>query len=176
MRWLMKVLRAVDAINDWIGKMISFLPVPLVIVMAYEVIARYVFGSPTSWAFDVGVIIFAIYVAMTGAYGLLHGAHVNVDIFYAYWSPRRRAIMDIITFIFILGFCTAILWKGYQLMALSIKTWETFSTSSVGVPLYPIKIALMVGTLLLFLQSLAKLARDVVTAITGRRLEPGGVV
>lgn len=176
MRWLMKGLRTVDAINDWTGKIISFLPVPLVIVMVYEVISRYVFGSPTSWAFDVGVLIFAVYVAMTGAYALRHGAHVNVDIFYAYWSPRTKAIMDTITFIFILGFCTAILWKGYQLMALSVRTWETFSTSIVGVPLYPIKIALVVGTLLLFLQSLAMLARNLVTAITGKRLEPGGAL
>jgi len=167
----MTALRMVEAINNWIGKIVSLLPIPLVIIMIYEVIARYVFGSPTSWAFDVGVLIFAIYVAMIGAYALLYGSHINVDIFYSRWSPRMRAIMDIITFFFILIFCIAILWKGYELMIFSLKTMETFSTSIVGVPLYPIKIALVVGTLLVLLQSLVKFARDLVTTITGIQSE-----
>ena len=175
MRWLMKVVSAIDAINDWTGKIISFLPVPIVIIMVYEAIVRYLFNAPTSWAFDVSVLVFAIYVAMTGAYALRHSSHVNVDIFYANFSQRTKAIMDILTYIFILAFCAAILWKGYQMMVLSIKKSEIFSTSIVGVPLYPIKIALVVGTLLVFIQSLSDLGRNLVTAITARQSKPEGV-
>ncbi len=176
MSQLMKVMDMFEAINDWTGRIISFLPVPIVIVMFYEVIARYVFNAPTSWAFDVGVLLFAIYVVMTGGYALCHNAHVNADIFYSRWPLRVRAIVDIITFIFILGFCMAIIWKGCNLMVMSIKIRESFSTSAVGLPLYPIKIALVIGSSMVLLQAVVKLVRDIVTVITGRQPAPGGVV
>jgi TRAP-type mannitol/chloroaromatic compound transport system permease small subunit len=176
MSQLMKVIRTFEAINDWTGRIISFMPVPIVFIMVYEVIARYVFNAPTSWAYDGGVFLFAIYIAMVGGYALCHRAHVNVDIFYSLWPLRVRAFVDIITFIFILGFCTAIIWKGCDMMVMSIKIGETFSTSTFRLPLYPIKIALVMGTSLVLLQALAKLLRDIVTVITGREPAPGGVV
>ena len=49
---LLKTVRMIDRFTDVTGTWIAWLNVPLVAVVAYEVIARYAFHAPTSWSFD----------------------------------------------------------------------------------------------------------------------------
>lgn len=69
--------------------MLSF--VPLILGGVYEVVARYVFDAPTSWATDLTFMANGTMFILGSAYALLAGAHVRTDIFYDKYSDRTRS-------------------------------------------------------------------------------------
>ncbi|HEY50024.1 MAG TPA: TRAP transporter small permease subunit [Dehalococcoidia bacterium] len=165
-----RFLAVIDWINDQAGKIVSFLVVFMVGVMVYEVIARYVFDSPTAWAYETVTFLLATYSILGGAYVLRHQGHVNMDILYSRLSLRRRAILDLVTSALFFLLCAVLMWKGIDWAMRSIRLAET-TTSTFAAPVYPIKAMIPLGTFLLLIQGLAKFIRDLMTAVTGVKPE-----
>ncbi|MBW1887035.1 MAG: TRAP transporter small permease subunit [Deltaproteobacteria bacterium] len=162
----MKILRAVvdgiDWINEWIGRIFKFLLIPLLVVSMYEVIARYLFNSPTVWAAQILSLIFVALVVIGGGHVLRQDGHVRMDVFYGRLSPRGRAISDLCTFIVFLIFTTLLAWQTIDMAMESVKIREA-SWSAFKGPIYPKKIALALGVCLLWLQGIVKLTKDIRT-------------
>ncbi|MDA0924670.1 MAG: TRAP transporter small permease subunit, partial [Proteobacteria bacterium] len=77
----MKLLfKAVDTLNAGIGKAVSLLIWAGIVVLCYEVVARYIFGQPTLWAHGYTQRIFGAYFVLVGAYTLIRADHVRVDL------------------------------------------------------------------------------------------------
>jgi TRAP-type mannitol/chloroaromatic compound transport system permease small subunit len=102
-----------------------------------------------------------------GGYSLLHGGHVKVDFFYQRWSPRTKAVMDLITYLFFFAFCFVLIWYGGGVAWESIKEGRE-STSAWAPPLWPSQIMIPLGGLLVGIQGLAKWMRDLAIAWTGK--------
>jgi len=152
-------LRSIDSISEWTGKMVSFLIIVITGVTIWEVILRYIFNSPTIWAFDAAYLIFGAYGVLGGAYTLYFKGHVNVDILYGRLPLRIRAIIDLLTYPFFFLFCGLLLWKGGDMAWDSLKIMERGS-SAWSPPVYPIKLTIPLGAFLLLLQGTAKFIRD----------------
>ena len=71
-----KVLKFVDSISNWSGKIFAFLLWHGVAVLVYEVAARHLFDAPTIWAHGMTQRIFAAYYFICGAYIKIGRAHV----------------------------------------------------------------------------------------------------
>ncbi|MGD8564298.1 MAG: TRAP transporter small permease subunit, partial [Desulfarculaceae bacterium] len=98
-----KLVTRIDALNDWLGRWVSFCVIPIAALVLFEVVLRYVFNSPTVWANELTQMLFGAYVILSGAYIMRWGGHVNVDILYSRLSDKTRAVMDIATsFLFFL--------------------------------------------------------------------------
>ena len=97
MRLFKVVLRAVDRLSEVIGLLVSVLMPAMVVVLTIEVVARYVFNSPTIWAYDTAIFMFGYTGLLGGAYALKNKEHINVDLIYARLSPRGKAVLDVIT-------------------------------------------------------------------------------
>ena len=97
---LVRVLHFIDNVSEWSGKIFSFAGLVLVGVVLSEVTCRYLLNNPTEWVYETSLYIFGAMFMIGGAYTLLHGGHVNVDIVHTRLSPRARAITDIVTFVF----------------------------------------------------------------------------
>jgi TRAP-type mannitol/chloroaromatic compound transport system permease small subunit len=166
MERILKVLRFVDSLSDWTGKAVSSFIVVLALLVGFEVIARYVFESPTIWVGELSVMIFGTAIIIGGAYTLQQGGHVNMDIIHQMLPIRVRALVDILTSILAFAFAIVLLWKGGASAIKSIKVWEHASTLWAP-PLYPFRIMLPLGAFLLLLQLTAKFIRDVITLVTG---------
>ncbi len=82
----------IDRLNTWIGRTAAFLILPLVFVIMYEVISRYLFNSPTRWSNEISQYLLVAVVMLGGAYCLADNEHVNVDIFYRNFTWRTRAV------------------------------------------------------------------------------------
>ena len=162
-----KFLKTIDQISEKSGKAVSFFILFLVVVILYEIGARYFFKSPTIWAHEISQMIYGAYVILLGAYVLRRGGHVNVDILYHRFQPRTRAIIDLFTWLLFFYFCGLLLWKGGEMAWDSFAAWETGPTSFAP-PLYPIKTMIPLGALLILLQGLAKFIRDLIFAFTGK--------
>jgi TRAP-type mannitol/chloroaromatic compound transport system permease small subunit len=166
-----KFLKFIDRMNELIGKAISFLILILVGVIVYEIFVRYVLNSPTIWAHEISQMVYGAYVILLGGYLQHRKGHVNVDILYLRFKPRTRAMIDLFTWLLFFAFCGVILLKGGEMAWDSFMYRETDSTVFAP-PIYPLKMLIPLGALLLLLQGLVKYIGDIKVAITGKEDAP----
>jgi TRAP-type mannitol/chloroaromatic compound transport system permease small subunit len=162
-------VRLVDGINERFGRLVALLILLLTALVMMEVVLRYVFAAPTIWATEFITFLFAGMIMLGGGYTLLHRDHVNVDLLHARLSPRGQAIVDSATAGFALLYCAVLLYYTASVALDALATGRTTGTDW-NPPLFPVMLALPVGAALLMLQLLAKLARDLHFAVTGRKL------
>lgn len=156
----------IDRINEKIGGILGYLTIPLTFAIFFEVVMRYIFNSPTIWAYDFSLYLVGIMVMLGGGYALLEEAHVAVDVFVEHMPPTARRIIDLILDLILLFAVGVLVWKGWSQGWHSMKINEHY-TSLWAPPIYPLKMAIPVGAFLLFLQGLAKFIRDFRSIING---------
>jgi TRAP-type mannitol/chloroaromatic compound transport system permease small subunit len=160
----MSILRAflkfIDAVNEKVGNLLSYFLFFFFVLLLMEVILRYFFNSPTVWANELAQMLFGAYAILAGGYILRSGGHVNVDILYSRLSRKQRAVLDIVTSSLFFLFCGMLLVYGGSLAWDSLARFE-HSQSAWNPPLYPAKLMIPLAALLLMLQGLAKLIRDI---------------
>lgn len=160
MKALKAVLRAIDWFNERLGDWLSYLLLIIFVLLLMEVIRRYFFNSPTVWANELSQMLFGAYVILSGGHILRRGGHVNVDIVYTTLRARVRAGLDVFTSVLFFIFCGVLLYYASSLAWESLVTLE-HSQSAWNPPLYPVKLTLPLGALLLLLQGVSKLVKDV---------------
>jgi TRAP-type mannitol/chloroaromatic compound transport system permease small subunit len=165
-----KYIRIISKMNEWIGKVISYLIVPLVFITIYEVVMRKFFSSPTLWVFETSNQLYSCMFMLGCGYAMLYGSHASVDVFYRFMNPKRKAIMDICMFIiFFFPFCLILLWKGIFFAAGSWAIWEV-SQSVFRMPLYPIKTIIPLMAITLLLQGSTVFIKKLYMVVEGKEL------
>ena len=163
------IVKKLDCISLWSGRLLSFLVLFMVGIIFWEVIMRYFFNRPTTWAMEAATMIFGIYMMGGGVYSLLKDGHVRMDIFYSRWSPRRKAIADIFTFPLFLSFIGILLYKATAYGFESFVMRE-YSSTPWGPPLYPLKLTVPVIIILMLSQGIANFIRNIALLFTGEDL------
>lgn len=164
MRAICAFINGITKLNEWVGRIIAFLVVPIFVFILIEVFLRYLFNSPTVWTNEFTQMLFGAYTVLSGGYILAHRGHVNVDIFLATRSIRTQAVINVFTSFLMFVFVMAFGWFGYEMAKESMETWET-SFSAWNPPIWPVKLAIPVGAALLFLQGVVKLIQDIAIAL-----------
>ena len=154
------ISRHIDRLNSWVGHFIAFWAVIAVYVYYYEVLARYVFNSPTNWAHESMFLMFGMQYLLAGAFAYREDAHVRVDVLYEYFSERTKLITDLITSIFFFIFTITLLGTGWVFFSDSFAVFEV-SFTEWAIQYWPVKAAIFVGALLIILQGISKLATDI---------------
>ena len=164
-----KVLRIIDAINETVGSLASWLIIAMVIVILCEVIARYVFNSPTSWAFGSMRLIGGAIIVIGWAYAQLHNAHIRVDVFYTHFSARKKALVDILgSILFFFPLLGALTWLVIlNTVEKFLLTGQILTFSFWCSPSSLYGVVIMLGLCLTCLQFAAQLARDIHTLAKG---------
>ena len=148
-----------DWINGWVGEYIAYWSILAVFVYFYEVLARYVFNSPTNWAHESMFLMFGMQYLLAGGYAAREDSHVRVDVIYELLSERTKAITDLVTSIFFFIFTVTLLVTGAIFAADAIDVWEV-SFTEWSIQYWPVKCSISIGALLIILQGVAKLIRD----------------
>lgn len=163
MKAILKYLGVVDRVCEVAGKITMWLFIPLFVLMAYEVIMRYVFISPTLWSYDMTYLLNSIPVVFGMSWVYKIGGHVRVDIVYNRFSPRNQAIMDlvVIPILFLVPWVFVLYRMSFHVLN-SIALRELAMTGTWIPPIYPFKTWLFVGFTLLFLQVLAEYIRALI--------------
>jgi len=155
------VIRVVDSISEWTGKVISWLCLALVLVGVYEVIMRYAFNAPTVWAYETSVMLGGTIYIMGFAYVHQHQGHVRVDVLYTHFSPRRKAVIDVICALLFLFPLLAILLDASALF--TRHAWainERLIVTYWKPPAAPFRTIVMIGLSLFTLQCVTQFIRD----------------
>jgi TRAP-type mannitol/chloroaromatic compound transport system permease small subunit len=162
---------AIDRFNAAIGIYVAYWAVIAVFFYYYEVLGRYVFNSPTNWVHESMFLMFGMQYVLCGAYAYNSDSHVRVDIFYAKFSPRGKAIADIATSLFFFIFTVALFWTGMRFALDSISVNE-HSFTEWGIHYWPVKLMLPLGAFLIILQGISKLIKDIVFVTQGAVAPP----
>lgn len=163
-----KVIRIIEAISEWSGKIVAWLVLVFTVVLGYEVILRYVFNAPTKWAFDISYMLGGSYFLLGEAYTLLKKKHVRIDLFYVFFSTRKKALVDVVFYLLFFFPLWGILL--YTLIPYVYLSWITNERSMQGywMPiLYPFKTVMPVGIFLLLLQGVAEFFRAILVLARG---------
>ena len=91
---LKRFVNACDAIAEWSGRILSIGEYVIMIVMLWQVSARYIFKNPAVWTSDISLYVFGALGVLSGAYLLKHHEHIKVDLFYAQYPPRVKAVVE----------------------------------------------------------------------------------
>ncbi len=163
---LERISAAIDTLNDRIGVIIRWLALLMVLVGAYNALARYltkyVRVQLASNAFtELQWYLFSLIFLMGAAYGLRHDVHVRVDVLYARLSKRTQAWIDLVgSALFLVPFSAVMLWVAWPAVNNSWSIREV-SPDPGGLPRYPIKAVILVCFALLMLQGLSQIIKQV---------------
>jgi hypothetical protein len=96
---MLQLIHTIDQLSAWVGKAFAWLILVLTLGVSYEVVARYVFRAPTTWAFDFSYINYGALFLMAGAYALSRNGHVRADVLYRLWPARVQAGLDLVLYL-----------------------------------------------------------------------------
>ena len=157
---MQNISRAIDALNEKTGLYSSYLVLPLIGVVIYEVFMRYVFNAPTSWAFELTVFFYGMHYMLGLGDAHRTNTHVCIDIFEARMQPKNRTILRIITnLVLFMPVMSCIAIWSVKYAATSWAQWERAS-SSWAPAVYPYKTIMAIGFILFFLAGVSKLLQD----------------
>ena len=164
-----KVIYAIDQLSKSVGHAFAWCIVILTLGTCYEVVVRYVFDDPTSWAFDMSYIMYGAVFYMAGAYTLSRGGHVRADMFYRLLGPKRQAAIELTLYVlFFFPGILALVVAGGAYGFESMRLREVSVNSPAGVPIWPLKMMIQFGAGLIALQGFAEVLRCLVCLRDGQ--------
>lgn len=159
-------VRWVDAVNKKVGYFSMYLVFAMTGVLLYESISRTLFDQPHIWVVEVAQFIMAAYYLLGGGYSMILKGHVRMDLLYGRWSVRKQAVMDMITMPFLLFYLIFLLYGGLSSLQYAVEYQQVNYTSWAPL-LWPIKLIMVIGIVLMLLQAVATFFKDMEKAIKG---------
>lgn len=164
------ILKIVDTITEWSGRLVVWLFLALLGITLYEVFTRRFLGSPTVWTFEILSYLFAAVVMLSLGYTHLHEGHAKVDIITEKFSIRTQKLIEVVTYPLFLGLMTYILFRDGMTYAQT--SWRLLekAPSVFNSVVYPAKSLIPLGFGLLGLAGISRLIKNIVFLVKGVEL------
>lgn len=151
--------RAVDCVNAWVGLFWGYSIIVVTFAVAWEIVSRNAFDHGTIWANETTIYLSAMAYLLAGGYALQHRRHVAIDFVYMMFHPKARRGLDLFAFVFFLAYAVTLTWIGSKM------AWSSYlQNEGTGTPwdpiIWPVKMAIPLAGLLLLLQGIVNLLRD----------------
>lgn len=157
-----QILKTIDAVSFWSGRAVSFLLIPLTIVMCYSIVSRRFFSTTLDWGFEVSIFLYGIFIMIAGAEVLRVKGHIIVDVIPNLLSPRKQIVLKILSSIIIIIVSYFILTQGYRLALESTQIQEHSAHQTVFNPqIWWFKWFIPISGLLLLFQAIRQLISEV---------------
>ena len=168
MKGLMRgYIRGVDAVNYRFGRFAMYGIFVLMGILLWSSVSKTLF-LPSLWTLEMAQFVMTAYYILGGAYSLQLDSHVRMDLIYGRWTPRQKAVVDAVTVIMLFTYLIFLLIGGVSSTQYALKYGET-SYSSWSPYMAPIKIVMVAGIFLMFLQATSIFFKDLAKAL-GREI------
>ena len=155
-----KLVYAIEGLSIWVGRAFGWCILILTLSVTFEVVMRYVWNSPTLWAFDMMIQMYGALFLMAGAYTLAQDGHVRGDVLYRLFPVRVQAFLDFVLFLlFFFPGVIALAWYGTEIASDSWRYQEVSWNSPARIQIYFFKTLIPLAGFLLILQGIAELIR-----------------
>lgn len=151
-----RLVNLIDLLNEWMGKAASWLLVPLVLIVCFDVVARKLFNFSRIWIMDVEWHLFSLIFLLAAGYTLKKNQHVRVDLFYDKFKSKEKALVDLIgSVLLLLPWCIVVVVYSFDYALQSFAINEGASEPG-GLPArYLIKFVVPISISMLLLQGLS---------------------
>ena len=173
MQALLKLSRAIDALNAFVGKYVIWLIFAATAVSAINALVRKIFGVSSNAFLEAQWYLFAWSFLVAAGFTLLHREHVRIDVLNSRLPKRVQVWIDIVGFtLFLTPLCIAVLYLSWPLVVQMYQTGE-MSGNPGGLIRWPVWAALPVGFTLLMLQGWSELIKRI-AFLRGQGPDPMG--
>jgi TRAP-type mannitol/chloroaromatic compound transport system permease small subunit len=158
---LLGVSRAIDALNERIGKVVAWAIFAAVIVSAVNALIRKAFGTSSNAWLELQWYLFGAVFMLCAAWTLRDNEHIRIDIVSNRLSKRTRDLVDIFGhLVFLFPFVVIMTWLCWPFF------WRSFTTNEIssnagGLVIWPAKGLILLGFILLFLQWASELIKRI---------------
>jgi TRAP-type mannitol/chloroaromatic compound transport system permease small subunit len=161
MQPLLAIARAIDRINEIIGKAVGWLILLAVIVSATNAVIRKVFSvSSNSWL-ELQWYLFGAAFLLASAYTLKQNEHIRIDIIYGMFSRRTQHWIDLFGHVvFLMPFALLMVYYFVPYAIASMRNGEV-STNSGGLIIWPAKSLLLIGFTMLAAQGISEIIKKI---------------
>jgi TRAP-type mannitol/chloroaromatic compound transport system permease small subunit len=177
---LRNYVAVVDAINRRVGRIIMYGIFVMMAVLLWSTITK-LGDQPSLWTLEVAQFSMIAYFFLGGPYAIQTGSHVRMDLFYEKWSLKRKSAVDAVTVLCLVVYLVVMLWGGISSTAYSLGYFGSdplsfFAGLVIGAEdigtlersrtiwrpyLWPIKTIMCLGLLMMLMQALSELAKDI---------------
>jgi TRAP-type mannitol/chloroaromatic compound transport system permease small subunit len=165
------LVRSIETISRFGGHMAAGLVLTLIVLMDYEVVARYVFAAPTTWGYEVSTWVMGASFVLAIAYALMTDSHVRVDFVHDVLGPTARHAVDVLGYVlFVLPLLLWLSWGMWGYFYGAFTTAERSGQSAWNPVIWPFRLVLLLGVVTLTLQVIAEVVKSA-SALAGRPLE-----
>jgi TRAP-type mannitol/chloroaromatic compound transport system permease small subunit len=161
MKALLKISRAIDVINERIGRIVIWLVLAMALVSTVNALVRYLLNRSSNAWLELQWYLFAAVFLLCAGYTLLHNEHIRIDVLSSRLSARSRLWIDVIgTVLFLLPVSMFIVWLSWPIF---VNAWVSneMSSNAGGLVRWPARLLVPAGFLLLSLQGISELIKRV---------------
>jgi len=153
-------ITAVDTMNRRLGRVVMYGIFAIMAILLWSSMSK-TFFDPSLWTLEMAQFAMVTYYVLGGPYAVQTGANVRMDLFYGSWSARTKAWFDAFTVFFLIFYLVVLLWGGIDSTTYSFQYGGERSPSAWRPYLWPIKVIMVVGIVLMLLQAVAEFFKDV---------------
>ncbi len=164
-------IKIIDHISEWTGRIAVWGVCIVTAIIVYEVATRRFFGSPHVWTYEIITLFYGFHFMILASFTLLHRAHVSIDILYNRLHPKKRAVLDVVTYLFFFfPFVIILLKVGFENALASWATGEKTLTARLPLVMPLMKTVTPLTALLLLLQGFSIFYKRVYLSVKGKEL------
>ena len=145
----------IERFIDLTGRATSWLALVIVVLMAANVLLRYLFSYGTVWAQELEWHLLSPLILFGMSYALLHGEHVRVDVLYGKFSPRKQLLVDLLSVVLCIAVSVAVIWLSINYVQQSWVIDEQSPDPGGLTHRWILKSLIPLGFIFLILQSVA---------------------
>ncbi|TXG80966.1 MAG: TRAP transporter small permease subunit [Rhodocyclaceae bacterium] len=167
----LRLSRAIDTLNERIGRGVLWLVLVAVLISAGNAVMRKAFNLSSNAFLEVQWYLFSAIFLLSAGYTLLRDEHVRIDLISSRCSPRTRAWIDIAgTLLFLLPMSLMLLRLSWPIF---VDAWSSdeMSGNAGGLLRWPVKLLMPAGFSLLALQGTSELIKRI-AYLAGRGPDP----
>lgn len=161
MSFLLSLSRLIDKLNEKIAHGISWALLLAVLICSGNALIRYTFNTSSNAWLEIQWYLFAAMFLLATSNTLRRDEHIRIDVISGKLPKRAQVWVDIFGFaVFLLPISLIILYYSLPYVQLSIQANE-MSSNAGGLIVWPAKILIPIGFLLLTLQGLSELIKRI---------------
>jgi len=158
---LLRLSGLIDALNERVGKFSYWFVLAAVLISTGNAVVRYTFNVSSNAWLEIQWYLFSFVFLFCAGYTLMHNQHVRIDVITGYLSKRVQTWIDILgTLFFLLPMAIAIMWLSWPVFLDAYRSNEV-SANAGGLLVWPGRLMLPLGFLLLVLQGLSELIKRI---------------
>lgn len=159
MHALIILSRAIDALNEHVGRVLLWLVLITAVVSSANAVMRYAFGLSSNAWLELQWYLFAAIFLLAAGYTHKHNGHVRIDVLYGRLSERAQAWIDLLGgLFFLLPFSLLLTWFSWPSFVDALQHAE-MSPDSGGLLRWPVRLLIPLGFALLALQGVSEIIK-----------------